>query len=537
MDSDHEIITKGNANEYTLSYRLCNIEDYSQFEWRHQDMKFAVGCFLFIVILSPQSKIKAQSDNYWSWNFNTPSTLLAGSVTGGGAGPSAVYYNPALIDQENISNFSLSANLISFQFFKAVNIAGEGYDAEQSVLKVQPRFISYTLDNENERLGIEVTILTPVSEEIRYSGQYFDSLDIVKRALGDETYSANLNYERKYDDLWIGGGLSYRFSEKFYMGVSGFVSTKSLKYRYTQSPKAYQETDSVEINGLYEPRYIASAWFQEEFNYWYSSIIFKLGAQYRAAGNRFSVGLNLTFPDIPVIGGADVRKELGRSQVFNDQEDRFVTNENVVGFEKNMKVRVKNPFSAALGFQYISENSKSTFSINIEHFHKIDAYSVVKSGFQASWLPGYLSKDISNTDFLSYAYEAAAVTNLAIGFKHIISPSFYFLTGFRTDFTAGIEGNERFISDRFTINHIHLDKYHFTIGPVWRFQRYQIVSGLQYTTGRNKDTYQLVNFTDPVEYNPETDQSLVGTGRTNADAVLHEIALFFGVTIDLVTDI
>jgi hypothetical protein len=77
----------------------------------------------------------AQTDNYWSWSFNTPSTLLAGSVTGGGAGPSAVYYNPALIDQENIPNFSLSANLISLQFFKARNIAGEGNDAKQFVFR------------------------------------------------------------------------------------------------------------------------------------------------------------------------------------------------------------------------------------------------------------------------------------------------------------------------------------------------------------------------------------------------------------------
>jgi len=81
---------------------------------------------------------------------------------------------------------------------------------------------------------------------------------------------------------------------------------------------------------------------------------------------------------------------------------------------------------------------------------------------------------------LSYSYEAAAVTNFALGFQQIISPSFYFLAGFRTDFTANIPGNELIISENFTVNQIHLDKYHITVGPVWKFQRYKIVTGLQY---------------------------------------------------------
>ena len=497
-------------------------------------MKFNLVSIFFVVVFINDSDLLAQSANYWSWNFNTPSTLLAGAVTGGGAGPSAIYYNPALIDQENISNFSLSANLISLQFFKAENIAGEGYDAEQFVFKVQPRFISYTLDNENDKLGVELTLLTPVSEEIRYTGQYINSLDVINRTQGNEIYSAYLNYARKYDDIWLGGGVSYRFSPQFFMGLSGFVSTKTLKYQYAEAPKAYQETDSVEVGGYYEPRYIAASWFQEEFQYWYSSLIFKLGAQYRAVNNRFSAGVNLTFPDIPVIGAGSVRKEIGRSEIFDDQEDNFIANENVVGFEEDMKVRVKNPFSAALGIQYISGDARSIISVNMEYFHKIDAYSVVESRFQASWLPGFLSSEVSSKDFLSYAYEAAAVTNFAVGFQQIISPTFNFLAGFRTDFTASIEGNERFIADKFTINQIHLDKYHFTIGPVWRFQRYKIVSGLQYTTGRNKDAYQIVNYADPVEYIPETDQSLVGIDRTNAEAALTEIALFFGISIDLI---
>ena len=69
------------------------------------------GIITFAILITSTSF--GQSDNYWSWNFNTPSTLLVGAVVGGIAGPSAVYYNPALIDHENIASLPLSANILS----------------------------------------------------------------------------------------------------------------------------------------------------------------------------------------------------------------------------------------------------------------------------------------------------------------------------------------------------------------------------------------------------------------------------------------
>ena len=52
-------------------------------------------------------------------------------------------------------------------------------------------------------------------------------------------------------------------------------------------------------------------------------------------------------------------------------------------------------------------------------------------------------------------------------------------------------------------------------------------------SGSNKDMFQMVNYSDPVEYNSETDQSLEGTRQNNVEASLNEIALFLGLTVDL----
>ncbi len=78
-----------------------------------------------------------------------------------------------------------------------------------------------------------------------------------------------------------------------------------------------------------------------------------------------------------------------------------------------------------------------------------------------------------------------------------------------------------------------MDKYHFTIGPVYRIKRLTFVTGLQYTFGNTKDFNPFVNFANPVEFNPETRQSLEGVREGQASASIKEIAIFFGVSVNL----
>ena len=148
-------------------------------------------------------------------------------------------------------------------------------------------------------------------------------------------------------------------------------------------------------------------------------------------------------------------------------------------------------------------------------------------------VPDFLEGIIEDNDILSYSTEARSVTNMALGFKQYISPSLFFLGGFRTDFTSGSSDNIRFQGDKFKINQIHINKYHITLGPVLTIKRIQVVTGIQYTFGRNQDIDQIVNFSDPVEYNSLTGQALEGIRLSNASASINELALFFGASIDL----
>lgn len=183
--------------------------------------------------------------------------------------------------------------------------------------------------------------------------------------------------------------------------------------------------------------------------------------------------------------------------------------------------------------EVVQVDKKEAVSFTVEYFHNINPYAVVESTQQADWLPEYISDGLSGNSFLSYYYEAKSVTNFAIGFKQYVSPHLIVYGGFRTDFTTSDTDNGGFVSNRFSISRIQLDKYHFTLGLVWEYKRYKVVTGLQYTFGSNNDILQMVNYSDPVEYDAKTDQSLEGIRQNNVEARLNEIALFFGLTVDL----
>lgn len=473
----------------------------------------------------------AQSDNYWSWNFNTPSVLLAGSVVGGNAGSSSVFYNPSLINNDSIPSLSISANVLSLQFFSAENIAGEGIDTDKFIFKVQPRFVSYVFPSKNDRFGVEAAILSPVSEEVNFTIQHTDEVEVINRTLGIETYDGYLKYSRKYEDIWAGAGFSYEISNKLSIGFSTFLAVKTMKYTYQQDADAYQKKDSVQLIDQVVPRYVAESKLKEEVKYWDLSFVFKFGARYRTTNDRFSVGANITLPNLHLYGEGDVRKSSLRSNIYNNEEEFFVSNDIGLDYDERISAHVKSPFSLALGIQYFTKSRKNFISLTSEYFHNIDPYSVVS--FSDGSNGANMFEDVFDNAVMSYMTEAKAVTNIGVGWKQYISPKFFLLGGFRTDFTVADTDRSRIFGDENELNRIHMDKYHLSVGPVFSMKNFKVITGLQYTFGRNKNMQQIVSFTDPIEYISPIDQSLYGITDNSASASLNEISLFLGVTVGL----
>ena len=94
-------------------------------------------CFSVFMLLLPLCGA-SQSHNYWSRSFNEESSLLSGAVVGGGAGPSAIFYNPASISEITMSKFYLLASFFSYDVISSKNALVNGIDLNSSTLTIKP---------------------------------------------------------------------------------------------------------------------------------------------------------------------------------------------------------------------------------------------------------------------------------------------------------------------------------------------------------------------------------------------------------------
>lgn len=519
--------------EVLFGYHQTSRQIHFTISYSYKLVRFYVFCLFTTTFIIWQTPVAAQTDHYWSQNFNTPSSLLGGAVVGGSAGPSALFYNPSLIDNDTLPSLSLSASLISLQFFNAENVVGQGLDLFKFQFKVQPKFISYVVENNNPRLGFEIGFLAPVSEELSFRINHDKTLDIIDRIDGDEFYNGFLEYRYIYKDTWIGFGTSYQLFDRFLIGGSTFLSVKTLDYFYSRRSTAFQDQDPIFSGGVPEPFYSAQAAYSELLDYWHLSFIFKFGAQITSRNGRLSGGVTLTLPNIDIDGQAIIRKEFNKSRIFDNSTQTFTADQTSVDYQEKLPTTVKTPFSISLGIQFATANFKNDLFLTVEYFAPVQLYEVVNAKSPIRRIPELSSLTPSFESYNSFFYSAENVTNVALGFKQVISSKLLFLGGFRTDFNNSSSKEFGTVAKLPKVNQLHFNRYHLTGGPVVQLSRYTFVTGIQYTFGGTKDLDQLVNFAEPLEYIPATGQSLEGVRESNMNVKLNDLTLFLGVIVDL----
>src|SRR5210317_912621 len=188
---------------------------------------------IFIFIFSFPLTVLAQSSNHWTRNFNEESSLLSGAVVGGGAGPSAIFYNPASIAEIEESKFSFNTSLFSFDFLRAKNAWGDDYDLYKTRFLVVPRFVSYMVKLKKlPNWSLEFAFLNNKNYKIDDVSSVDEFVDILKYIPGKERYNAFYRYSNKFRDDWLGAGGSYKLSPELYFGTSMFISVRTLNYTY-----------------------------------------------------------------------------------------------------------------------------------------------------------------------------------------------------------------------------------------------------------------------------------------------------------------
>ncbi|MCK5729428.1 MAG: hypothetical protein KAH68_00045 [Draconibacterium sp.] len=488
--------------------------------------------YLFIFIIPLLAK--GQTDNYWSRNFNEESSLLSGAVVGGGAGASAIFYNPASISEIEESKLSLNASLFSYEVLNSRNALGDDIDFYDSRSYVIPRFFSYMFKlKKHLNWSLEVAFLNNANFLTESTNFIDKNIDILTHEPGVERYTSFSKYSNKARDDWFGVGGSYNLNDEFVIGTSMFVSAKTNEYSYAINIEA--GTNPNDVSTLTENPYFSAKYNEEEylkFNDY--RLLWKFGLLYKVS--RFSVGLNFTTPSIGNIY-SDGKKLFRRKSQYNisdpetgkDLPNYFITDYKE---KKEVNVNSKTPLSVALGLTYYNPDKTKTLYLTAEYFAKIDPYRMVETEESDNLADGTIFETSDHNEWLTFINGARSVFNAAVGYRWILNENLMILAGFRTDFNhkKNVDFNP-YVQEK-TIKSFVLDKYHITSGLTINILGHDFITGFQYTLGHENGQKQYVNLSDPIEFNYEEMKALQGTRDISMQTILNSVSLYFGATIN-----
>ena len=175
------------------------------------------GLSLVVLLFSFAGTARTQSFNYWTRNFNEESSLASGAVVGGGAGPSAIYYNPAGIGEKANSQLSIHASLFSINIYSLKNALGDGVDLSNTQFLIEPRFISYML-KPHPRWNLEFAFLNNENYNMELNTSLDMYTDVLEHVEGEERYFARFQFLDRYRDDWVGWGPPMSFPHPFSWG-------------------------------------------------------------------------------------------------------------------------------------------------------------------------------------------------------------------------------------------------------------------------------------------------------------------------------
>ena len=495
-----------------------------------------IGCkiLLFSIFLMAffLMEVNSQSTRYWSTNLNEESSLLAGAVVGGGAGVGAIYYNPALISANTRSNLSINANLFTIEFNRIENALGDNIDLKNTRFLAEPRFFSYILKSPNIKgLSYEFIAMGKENFLVNLSSSTDTQLDILTHLPGEERYYASYKFRNQYNSYWLGAGTSYKFENDLSIGISMFGMVKSLYYSNNLTINAQPLSDSIEIGGIPIPFYVASTSSNSYLKFENYRLLWKIGLAYKK--DQINIGLNITTPSVNVFSSGKV--DSGQEQTSNIMHpdearfmpDYFIADEQV---KDDISVNYKDPFSIAMGIEYTFPSNKQFVYFTAEYFSKIRPYKFVTAKENSNSTIPSVYEDLMPKDWLSYVSGAKPILNIALGYKWELNQDLLLLTGFKTDFSYM---NNFDFEDYEEYNNLAVfdhNVYHFSGGLLYKFLGHRFFTGIQYSTGSNNGMEQLVNLSDPVEWNEIEQAALQGVRNNNMNYSYNGLSLFLGVT-------
>jgi len=317
-----------------------------------------------------------------------------------------------------------------------------------------------------------------------------------------------------------------------------FFNIKSFEFERSLEINAYPLDDANRDANVIQDLKVASYESSNYVKFNDYRITWKMGFLYKK--DNYSLGLNLTTPSLGGIysdGKRDYRKEKQSNITFPDTGEPIPVYVVIDYIEKkDVNVNFKTPFSVAAGFTYNNPQKKRSFYTSIEYFSQIKPYRLVEANESPNiGSYGAINSSLAS-DWLSIVNGANPIFNAAIGLSWELKENLLMLGGFRTDFNNKKNLDYKDLKDYNKLSTIQTNMYHVSGGLSWNIFGQDLITGLQYTIGYNKNMYQLVNLSDPVEYNTVEMAALQGTRTNTMKQVFHSISLYLGASFNFGED-
>ncbi len=461
-----------------------------------------------------------QTTRYWSLNFASEPSILAGAVVGGFAENQAAYYNPATISESKSDNIGLSGEILQLDFYNAKNAFGRDIDMKLSQFNVLPSYVSIFLKSrKNPDLSMQLALLTRDKNDFDISESIVGNADIYPSLGNLEEYSVLYESTLRYRDVWAGGGVAYKLNERLSLGASAFACIKRMTDKLTRSINIVSNGPPDSLNLYSNVREISRT---DVTNY---KLQTKIGLQYELP--KWRIGVNISLPSLLIFSQAKRYREVGISQVYSESTGEIMPDDVIIGTNDNAKGEFRDPLSIAVGVNYCPIPDKDMIGVSIEYFKNIPVYKLVDTEGTGDFI-NHNYPDISGEEFLSLWYGASDVLNVSLGYRKYINEGLTLLGGVRTDFdylkNVDFTGTG---NDYNNFIKFYWDVIHITGGARFNISRHRFIVGAQYSYGKESRMRQLADFIPQINVG-DNDLPFENLGDANVEFRYNSIGVFFG---------
>ena len=410
----------------------------------------------------------AQTDaHYWTHQYGAKGLLLNGAVVASPSGETSIFYNPGSMGMDENLGFAFSFVTPTYSDLRTRNLLGNGNVIIDNSAGLSPGFLGVRFRPFTSKL-----LTVGISQFRRFRTDISHSDRVVSQVnnLSELVFRADLDYNRRLAEQWVGLGLALNIDDIIGIGISQFTvwHNQNTDIDLKKEIQLSDDPSSVFQSSRYESEY--------GFNL-HSGFITKLGFSYKSS--VISLGLTYTSPAygfIRRIGNYNLE-----NHIIDNVNEKFSSTSNR---EEIRDITYKTPHSFAIGVDF--HHNKTDISITTEYFTGIDEYQIINAlddSFDG------LSQVPSEIPFLVESANEA-VLNLAIGLQKEASEKTTWVFGFRTDFnqntSLNINGNPG------SYGQVG-DVYHLSGGTMLNFKQSKFSCGIDLGVSRRTGGQQLVD--------------------------------------------